>query len=78
MLPLAEAELTYIKAEVPICDLSCEILVSTEKIFDVNYETNMEAARLEALVEMRDILIDKIDESPYYDYQAKKDKYGYL
>lgn len=77
ILPQADAELSYEKEEAPICDLDCEIKARTIKIFEENREVNMEEARLDALVEMRDVLVDKIGESPYYDYDATKEKYGY-
>ena len=75
-IPPAKAELTYQKEET-ICDLDCEILRKTHEIYEDKKDENMEEARLEALVQMRDVLLEKIDNSPYVDYQAMQQKYGY-
>lgn len=77
-LPEVHAEaLVYEKKAEMVCDLDCEIVERTQRIFEEQKDYYMEQARLEALVEMRDVLIGKMDNSPYVDYQAMQEKYGY-
>lgn len=74
-VPKAEA-VTY-QRDANVCDLECEIVERTQRIFEDNKQSYMEQARLDALVEIRNVLLDKIDESPYIDYDAMSEKYGY-
>jgi len=75
-LPQAEA-ITYTK-EVPAClGIDCEIIERSARIFEENKEMYMEQARLDALTEINDVLLDKMDESPYVDYHDMEQKFGY-
>lgn len=78
LIPVEASKLTYTqeKEEIVVCDLDCEIEERTHRIFEENKNTYMEQARLDALVEMRDVLIGKIGDSPYYDYEYMGKKYS--
>lgn len=77
-IPSTEA-IVYVKPESKdtSCDINCEIEQRTHRIFEENKDKYMEQARLDALVEMKDYLLSQIDNSPYVDYQAMSEKYGY-
>jgi hypothetical protein len=72
-----DGPIEYVKEpEIP-CDLDCLILAKTNERFAANRSHYMEQSRLEALVDVRDMLISRMDESPYVDYEALKNQYGY-
>lgn len=73
----AGEEVTYIKEVPKICDLDCLIEQKTQERFQANLDTYMEQSRLDAIVDVRDILLSKINESPYIDYKDLEAKYGY-
>lgn len=68
---------TYTADPVAVCDLDCEIVERTQRIYKERHGEYMERARLQALEEMRGVLLEKAGESPYYDYAAMRKKYGY-
>lgn len=77
-LPSAEA-VTYTQSTVIEvgCDVNCEIEQRTQRIFEEKKNQYLEQARLDALVEMKDYIISQLDNSPYVDYQAMAEEYGY-
>lgn len=77
IMPADNATLVYVKAESVPCDLDCEILERTTRIFAEKTNIYMEESRLEALSEMRDELVSRLDDSPYYNYASSSEKFGY-
>ena len=76
-LPTAQA-VTYVKEETKTCDpIDCKIEELTLKIFEANKNNYLEQARLDAISELNKVLGSKIDNSPYVDYQAMAEEYGY-
>lgn len=77
IMPADIDNIVYIKAEPVPCDLDCEILERTNRIFAEKTNIYMEESRLEALSEMRDELVSRLDDSPYYNYASSSEKFGY-
>lgn len=84
---LPDNSVEYAKAEViekdtcPAEDQKCEVNQWAHKraleLYAENKEYDLERYRLEAIVEGRDILLNIMDESEYFDYVGAAEKYGY-
>lgn len=81
------SEVTYVQAaqkEEFTCPPSDQKCIANEwvhqraiELREENKEYDLEQYRLDAVVEYRDILINIMNESDYYDYEAAAEKFGY-
>jgi hypothetical protein len=84
---LFTSEVKYAKAatvETPSCPPLDQKCIANEwvhkraiELHEQNRDYDLEQYRLEAVVEYRDILLNIVDESEYYDYDAAAEKFGY-
>lgn len=63
------------------CDQKCALNKWAHEraieLYAENKESDLEKYRMEAITEGKDMLINILDESEFYDYGAMREKYGY-
>ena len=60
-----------------VCIIDEMLLRFTLEHFEENRNNYMEKSRLESMVTVRDVLLSRMDDSPYVNYQALEEKFGY-
>lgn len=75
----ANTDLVYVKApvEVATSTLATRVEERAQELYKQNEAMDLEQYRHEAIREINDELLSLTDESPFVDYQALKEKYGY-
>ena len=79
-IPRIEASSTieYVKAPVQATStLATRVEQRAQEMYKQNEAMDLEKYRHEAIREINDELLSLTDESPFVDYQALKEKYGY-
>ena len=71
------AAVEYVAPKTPADYIEAEIEKRTAEIVARDMAEYQEESRLKAIREINAVLLDKIDESPYIDYDAMYEKYGY-
>lgn len=78
LIPMPKAEAIQYQAE-PVIDTSIEMKLQerARELYKENEHMDLEKYRLEAIRELNTELLRMIDESPFVDYEAMSETYGY-